>query len=513
MATKKYSGGYNSIHSPSAKKNSIKKNNVRRNNSRAITIMIFIFLTIYLLGYLIVFASKPSIAVETVTYGTIDVPATLKGIIIRDEYVVKSTMAGMPEYNYSENDRVKKNTAICSIKNVQNTDILEGQLAKIDKDMFKTQRERSDISIFQEDITRIEKNISEAVNAYIYKFINGNISEVYSLKNQVDTQVNQRNSIWLAENTKSLSEMNTQKSIYKVQLDENKQSLYAYDSGILSLRIDGMEEILTPETIGSVSEEQTKMGIKPEIISKTQSVNIDSPVFKIIRSNIWYLVSYIPNNLAQSWTMGQTKTISTSVNDEELNVDMVIKELETGEKNTRVIFSSNKNMLDFIDLRNFDFKISDDINRGLKIPNNAIIEKTLLKVPGECIVENMDKQGVIKKEATGENFIELNISKKEKRDETGASYDVYILQDFGTLKLGDTIKKAGDTQETYQINDVSTYKGVFVVNTSIADFKIVDVLAENKDYSIVKSDTVSGLRVYDNIVSDARNIEDNDEIY
>ena len=72
------------------------------------TIMIFLFFTIYLCGYILVFLSRPSVPVEMVTYGSIESASSLKGLIIREEYLVTSDRAGMPVYNFSENEKVPK---------------------------------------------------------------------------------------------------------------------------------------------------------------------------------------------------------------------------------------------------------------------------------------------------------------------------------------------------------------------------------------------------------------------
>ena len=52
-----------------------KKNN---KNYRIGTLLLFIVLSIYLSGYLVKLINRPSISIETLNYGTIDVPATLR---------------------------------------------------------------------------------------------------------------------------------------------------------------------------------------------------------------------------------------------------------------------------------------------------------------------------------------------------------------------------------------------------------------------------------------------------
>lgn len=52
--------------------------------------------------------------------------------------------------------------------------------------------------------------------------------------------------------------------------------------------------------------------------------------------------------------------------------------------------------------------------------------------------------------------------------------------------------------------------GVYNVNKGYADFKQIDVLYNNDEYSIIKPNTQYGLAVYDYIALDASSVEDNE---
>ena len=136
--------------------------------------------------------------------------------------------------------------------------------------------------------------------------------------------------------------------------------------------------------------------------------------------------------------------------------------------------------------------------------------KTLLKIPTECITESMGEKGVLKVSGHNGDFVKLDIAKYD--DEQGFTY---VMQDYNSLKVGDVILQGTGKEATeYNVSDVHTYKGVFGANSSVAKFILVDVLGQNKDYSIVKPGTSSyELQVYDTIVSDAQNIEEGQTLY
>ena len=492
-----------------------KKPKPRRNGHRAFIGIMFTVLFIYLLGYLITFINKPHISVESVGYGTIDVPKTLNGSVIRDGKVFKSPISGQPVFAYSDNERVKKDASVCVIKKDDTADALEEKIQEIDKDILEKQMQREDLSVFKGDIDRIETDISNTIDTYIYKLSDGGMSEVYSMKNRVNSQITMRNNIWLTENNKSVSQLNEERKGYQSQLADSIANIRSDVSGVVSFAIDGMEESLPYDDPKNVTEEQTKAKVTVNHISKSQNVDAETPIFKIVESNIWYVTAYIPKDVASNWEVGDRKVMLTTTSDENVKINVRVDSMEQLDKNTKVVFKSNESIEKVIDVRNIEFTIEDEVFEGIKVPNKAIVEKTLLKIPAECVRESNGDRGVLKSDGDETKFVSLIISKEEEanlEENTGAF--VYVLQDFETLRIGDTILKGtGENAEKYTISEVETDKGVYVVNSSVADFKIIEVIASNSEYSIVKAGSTYGLKVYDNIVSDAKNIQESDSIY
>ena len=182
-----------------------KKMPAPKGSYKVFTVLIFLFFTIYLCGYIWVFLNRPSIPVEQVTYGSIENASSLKGLIIREEYVVTSDRTGMPVYNFSENEKVPKGETICIIRDEETSAVIEQKIDNIDKDILKGLQKRSDLSVFQEDVSRIESNITQLISAYNGKFMNENIMDIASLKNQIAAEMNQRTEIWLTENIEGVS--------------------------------------------------------------------------------------------------------------------------------------------------------------------------------------------------------------------------------------------------------------------------------------------------------------------
>ena len=93
-------------------------------------------------------------------------------------------------------------------------------------------------------------------------------------------------------------------------------------------------------------------------------------------------------------------------------------------------------------------------------------------------------------------------------NETDTSY--YL--DDSTLRAGDILIKP-DSTEKYTISQQDSLIGVYNINKGYADFKQINVLYQNDEYSIVQSNTQYGLNVYDYIVLDTSTVKENDLIY
>jgi len=478
-----------------------------RRRYKVLTVCVFFGLFVYLMGYIIAFATKPSKSVETVNYGTIDSPQSLKGLIVRDEYVGKSTAAGEPQYLYAENEKVPKNAVVCTVKDTGTADTIESEIKQIDKSILDIQKKRTDISAYSDDIKRVEASINENIDSTVYKFSDNNVSDMYALKMNLQNQLNIRNSIWISESTESTQDLTAKRSQYQEQLSGVSQSYAAPESGILTLKVDNLEDTITPDVRTSIKPEQIAMTVQPTYISKSTKIDKDSPVFKIVKSNVWYVVSYVPNDVAGKWQVGDTVNLYTTYDEQKLSTDVTIESMNQGEKETYVVFKADKNLIDFLPIRTMDFKVSQNSYEGLKIPNDAIVEKTFLKIPNDCIVDNLDSKTVILSNG-GSNGSTVKV-KVLKSDDSFS----YVAQDFNVLKIGDVIMQGtGKDAKKFTISDVETYKCVYVANSSMAEYVIVDVLGSNSEYSIVKANSQYGLKVYDKIVSDAKSVQEDESV-
>ena len=176
---------------------------------------------------------------------------------------------------------------------------------------------------------------------------------------------------------------------------------------------------------------------------------------------------------------------------------------------TYVKLDFNNSMITFAADRFIDIEILEDEEEGLKIPNSAIVEKEFYLIPKDYIIKggNSSNSGFMRETyvdgSVTTEFIETTIYSESETD-------YYV--DTITLRIGDYICKP-DSTEKYPISKVGTLVGVYNINKGYADFKEITVLYSNEEYSIVKSNTMYGLSVYDHIVLEAESVMDDDFIH
>lgn len=470
--------------------------------------VLFAVILAYMVKYTIDFANGGNnISIESVAYGSIDIPNSFDGIAVRDEYVVNTDTTGVPTFNYGEGDKVAKNSIVATVSEGESAAAAKDKLKNIDESIIEAQKNRIDISIYKDDINRAEENMESSIYSAARNVTSGNTYAIYTMRNAVEAQLDIRTEIWITENSEgSDSSLSSQRKSYQSQFDSSVHAERATDSGILVLSCDGKEETYTPDTMEDISKKDIHDGSAVTYLSKTTAVDADSPLFKIIRSNNWYICAYIDTNIAAEWNVGDTKMLRALVDKSEKTVQATIESMTEKENSTYVVFACDRNVQDFMSVRTFEFYISDVSYVGLKVPNTAIVEKTFIKIPVDCVTTSLDQRSVIKRVDGNDSVVKLDV---ESSDENF----VYVRQDFDQLKLGDVILKGtGETATEYTISEVSTKTGVLTANGAFAQFASISVLGKNGEYTIADANK-SGLKAYDKIITNAADAAEGDEIY
>ncbi len=462
---------------------------------------VFFMVGFYLIGQLIGMSRyNEKIGVETIVIGTLDFLEEYKGIAVREEHVAISPRVGQVEYYYSEGEHVPKDAVVAVIKDVDVATPLEEKLLEIDHDILENQKNRTDLSAFAEDIARIDSSIQKIMNDNVSSFMSTSMSSAYDVKSRVATSMTKRNEIWFAESTESMSQLTEEKFQYEQLLASNTDALSANRSGLLSFHYDGLEEILTPETIDTITKAQFGEEIYVDDVVRGQIMSEGDVAFKMVTSHEWNIITYLPNVEIVDWTKGQKKDITLKYKEKNLQISTTIEDIVVENEMSKVVFSTNEYVELFMDERILGVYINSHIVQGLKVPKTAIVEKSLLAVPRTATVEQDYSTGVIMKNNDNGKFVPISIVTSDS--------EFYYIEQSAVLGLGDIIFDVEESEAVeYKLSTIQATMGLYLANSSIAKFTVIDILDENKEYAIVKAGSY-GLQAYDLIISDAKNIQD-----
>jgi len=470
---------------------------------RSLIYIVFIFIIVYFVGYGIIFLSRDTIPFDTIQYGSIDEPKTVKGIIVRDETVYKSTMNGAVVYNVSDKEKVKNGAKICSIRNEETVKSLESDLNDINKKIYTMQENRDDLSLFYEDVKKINSQIKDIVDETIYNFSTFNIGVVNDFKSSVQKKIEERNQLLLSENKGSLTGLIEKKQEQENAISKNVLTLSAQTGGIVSYYTDGLEETININSLDKITKEQTTM--EPESIDIKNYVSANDKVFKIVNSNDWYIAAYIPNSYIDGWKVNDYVNVYTENDKTDGDISALVYKLDSYEDESYVVLKVTKDILSYIDKRSINFEISRS-EVGFKIPLDAIVSKTILKIPKEYVKDDY----VIK--VSGD--VKDNILIENSGSDAEGNY-IYTPEKEGILKLGDKIQNPNSLEDVYEVKDVINIQGIYIINSGIAEFKTINTegFSENSTHMIINPENNPKIRLYDRVLTDTSNVKEEEMIY
>ena len=364
--------------------------------------IIIISYIIYAIYLLIVHSTDTYI----ITQGTISQEDDGVGYIIRDEQVKKIDDYKNGIYTIaSEGQRVAINEPIFRYYSDTEKQITD-QITEINykiQDLLE-----KDKSVTSADIKSIENQIENKVED-----INtlNNYQEISEYKKNIDTLISKKiNFIGDVTENKEVKNLIKERKTLESKLKNGSEYQRAPKSGIVSYRVDGLEEKLTPENFSIINEKYLEsLGLKTgQIISASNESG------KVIDNFKCYIAITLNSKEAMQAEVNDKVKIRIS-NDEEDAKIIQINE-ESGKRT--IIFEMNQMSENLINHR----KIAVDVIwwdvSGLKVPNQALIKEN------ELYYVIRDKAGVQSK-------ILVKVKKQTDKYAIIESYKNNELQELG----------------------------------------------------------------------------------
>lgn len=339
--------------------------------------------------------------------GTISEEDTAVGYIIRDEQVIKGENYENGIYSIvSEGEKVAKSESIFRYYSDSEKEIS----TKITELNYKIQDLlEQEKNVPSADIKAIENQIQDQI-ANIRDL--NNYQEIKEYKSGIDDLISKKIKFIgdVTENSE-IKQLIKERTSYEEKLKKGSEYIKSETSGIVSYRVDGLEEEFSVDNFNNMTEEY----LESIDIKTGQIIATSNECGKVIDNFKCYIAVTMDSEKAMMAQIGDDVQIGISSN-EKFKAKIVHINEESGKRT--IIFQINKMTQDLINHR----KIAIDViwwnESGLKVPNQALIEEDGLYY-------------VIRNKAGSQNKILVKVKGKNDKFAIITTYSAGELKEIG----------------------------------------------------------------------------------
>ncbi|MDO4556365.1 MAG: HlyD family efflux transporter periplasmic adaptor subunit [Lachnospiraceae bacterium] len=451
-----------------------------------IGIIAFILIFVYIVGHMIIYFNQDELAIYEVIQSRIHDSVQTKGLILREETIVKSEKSGYLNYYVSEQEQVKKNGLIYTCDET-------GEVHDYISNLLKQEQ-----NLTADDYA----DIKEALIEFTDNYSDSQFQDVYDLKYDLENQTMQLGDTVMAEHMDEIEANMGSDSFIKY---------YSGESGLVTYLEDGFEG----KTLDDLSAEDfdiTKYSKKE--LKSTGKIKKNQSVYRITKGPEWQIV--VPLTKKEYKKLKEKSSVTVVLTEDDLTVSCPITYKKIDGEYYGVLSMTNY-LGRYSKDRFIDVEIEIEEENGLKIPNTAISEEEFYKVPKMFFMDDSVSQNtVIVKETDSKgqvSFVRTTVTIAKSEDgEEGTSDQGYFYISVNDIPEN-TLLGIEDSGTTFLLNHPVKLQGVYNVNRGYADFRCIDIIMENNDYSIVRMNVTNSISLYDRIVLNGNTISDNEIIY
>lgn len=335
--------------------------------SSSIKQTIIIFLITLALFYLFTTLStliKQPANVFLLQNGTLFLKDDTEGLIIREEQVVKGENYenGMLQIK-TEGERVAKGEAIFRYYSDEESSLKE-KIAEIETKIQARIPENNEIPTIS-DIALIESQMETQIED-----INNlhELQKIKEVKTDINTNITKKIEI-IAENASNseIHDLIKEKESYENELAKNSEYINAPISGIVSYRVDNLEDTLKTDDFTYL-----KKDVLDNVDAKVgQIIATSKDSGKIINNFQCYIAVNLDSYEAKAARIGDKVTLELS-NTLEVSSEISYINVEKDDSRT-IVFKINNNIEKLISYRKISLSVIWSKYEGFKVPNTAIL--------------------------------------------------------------------------------------------------------------------------------------------
>lgn len=442
-----------------------------------IGVVVFVIIFIYIVFNIFSYFTRTHISVYEVEQGTIAENHTYNGFAIRSESVVNTDISGYVNYYIKDNKKASYNSLVYSID----------ETGDVAKQIASASSEYTDLP--KQNL----REIGEIVDEYTKSYDPVSFYNVYSFKENIDSGIME------VCNLNALDAIGDYTAY--AQANNTFHLGYATTPGIVAYYTDGYENVTVdtfdPSMLNELDYHKNNLKMK-------DTVTAGDPVYKLITDETWHII--LPVSLETYERLIDETAVQIKFAEDGRTLWANFEERQIGNQYFLVL-KLNNSMIRYAQERFIEIELLLDTKSGLKIPNTSIIEKSFFTVPKEYFTKAADSSnyGVMVKNPLDNTVQFINTSLYYETE------DSYYIDEEG-ITAG-TVLQRPDSNETYTVGQTASLKGVYNINKGYAVFKQINILYQNKEYTIVETGTSYGISLYDHIALDGTKVNENDLIH
>ena len=350
---------------------------------------------------------------------------TTKGLLIRDEYIINSTMTGNIEAYFKEGDKVKNLDKVAYVYNNNIDEANFKELESLEKEVIQIEEGQS--SIIKADVDKVNKKIEKNKDNIQTKLIQGKLGiskEVVEL----EEHIKDKNKL-LKSDLNSKPIINKKEEINKLnnKIEKNSDILQTNKSGIISYKFDGNESKYNIDNISELTIDDIEYTENEYIdILNEGVIKHGQPIARIINNIKQYLAIVVEENEIMNFKENN----SVIIRDKNNQINAKVHNIYTKNDKNVVVLEISEQNIEINDTRVAEFDIIYKSIEGIKIPKSSIVKKD--NVEGVYIVSETGSAKFIEIKGTSyenEEFIVIDYYKNEIEGvKTIDIYDEIILE-------------------------------------------------------------------------------------
>ncbi len=289
------------------------------------------------------------------------------GIVIREESVITADYSGVLGYACREGERVALDGIVANIfPNVEAANA-KLEIEKIEEQIQTLKDIQTYNDLYAADVGVIDQKITEALVSLAGDHQEGKKNLDSVAAEELGAYLNRKQIVTgkVQNFSPLITSLETRKAGYEGLYEEALGNVKTDRSGYFISVIDGYEEILTPETISSLTAEKLS-SLKPQQLPS-------NAVCKIVSDYHWYIAVEVSFDYSLTLGVGSNMQLKTAVGGySDLPVSVASINRTTSDKNAVVVFECKTVSEELAGLRTLPVTIVKESYEGLKVSSEAI---------------------------------------------------------------------------------------------------------------------------------------------